>query len=537
MESKQNGSRGVWASSAALIIILVGGALYFLSTNSTQQSVVEQPQSIPPLDNTDASASTSRDLLLNSNQAVGVIATSTFDTEAKATSPISSASSTAIPPISTTKIASKPTASAAVVPSSVSQRGDWGTVRSAIGYTLQYPYKEIGAMWGGNSQVVFFFPSSVIAADASTSDKLGSDIHNIDLYGGLNILPIKATTTSVDFDDWIKAYHKKEDSRYGNDEKVLSEQVEKTQFAGLESRRYSRQLEGDKYQNSPHYARIEIFARNSSVIYLFSYLAPSEDTVFPRSGLAGKKYLTYVQSMSEKVLQTFMFDKSKVNSITVPKNPPEILTGAAKERREKLLTTLRTGVFYDPNTFYPEESDICIDGTSENASGTRGSLSPASGLFIAADDESADMHAYDTDGFHTGPVPTIPGFGAPIEEQARGIDSINLGSAGYGLSIQEMIDGRIELAGKKLNQIYLRINGDGNSCTIASLPLYVTPRTIATLPITAKGDIGPISYDVDGDGVQDMEISLLHPLTKQKEIDLREVLEDMMKTNNWTFSN
>lgn len=424
-----------------------------------------------------------------------------------------------------------------VVAAKVTRHDDWGVVRTALGFSLKYPYRDVGAMWGDDEsfQVIFYIPPTIIPLDATSSESLSSYLHNLRIFGGLDITVIKATTSSVNFDSWVNSYLHQEDTRYGNIEKVLSQKQTSGQFKGMEARTLIRQIEGPDTQKSPHYARVEIFARDGTYVYRFSHLSAPADkaTVLPQL----LTYLVKADVLAEEILGTFTFDKSNIFSITVPPPPTEILTGVAKIQREELLATLRKGPYWDEQATYPELYDPCVSGTSANQGETNSALHSASGIYIAGDELYADVHAYDTEGRHTGPMPMIPGFGyrAPMEEQVRSVDSINLGSAGYGLSVDDLFDGKIQLVGKQLGWIELRLSGDGNRCSIASIPLTITPRTIVTIPVTKSGDIGPISYDADGDQVEDLKISLLHPLTEQKTSELGFVIGDMIQTNHWVF--
>src|SRR3989338_3373329 len=410
---------------------------------------------------------------------------------------------------------------------------DWGVISSALGFSVKYPYKEIGAVWGddGKFQVSFYFSPTIISTDASTTEKLSKDIHNIDLYAGLSVTAIDpATSTVVNLKTWVQEYLRKE-NRNNRKEKLLSESITSATFGNVSGYRITRNIAGPKEQSSPRYKRIETFVQKGKFVYRASYLAPSTDTVFPRSGAVGKLYLERVQSLSQEVLKTFTFDTSTLNSIKVPKPQPLPLTGAAKTRRSALLAELRKGAFFDTNVFYPVPSDACEENSGEIASppaDSRKTFTPSIGIYISADTEFADLHAYDSSGGHTGPLPMIPGFyAAPIEEGARGVSSFDFGGPGYGLVIRENIKGKIEIIGKSYGDVDLEINGEGNSCSIAVAEIPTTPYSIGTLPMTESGDLGPIAYDVDGDGVQDFSFSLLHPPLPQKFKQLISVIEDM----------
>jgi hypothetical protein len=149
-----------------------------------------------------------------------------------------------------------------------------------------------------------------------------------------------------------------------------------------------------------------------------------------------------------------------------------------------------------------------------------------------SEEELVAIHGYDKEGWHTGPMPQIKGLGfrSPVEEWARGIDSVNLGSAGDGLSIRENINGKIVIEGKKYGLGDLQLSGDGNSCTLAELLIPITPFSVATIPMTSAGDLGPISYDIDGDEVEDFKISLIHPMLPRKIEELNALLTDMQSS-------
>lgn len=417
---------------------------------------------------------------------------------------------------------------------------DLGIVSSALGFSLKYPYKEVGVGWGedGLFQVLFSFSPKFIFTDGDIVEVLNEDIHNLRLHFGLGIAVVNPVADTSDLASWVKTFLQKEDTQYGNEEKVLSEQGEAIAFAGQEGYSVTRLIEGSEKQKSPHYTRKEIFIRKDSSVYRINYLASSEDTVFPRSGEAGRKYLEYIDGLSSEILSTFVFDGSEKTNIIVPKQSLPSLTGEAKERHEKMLASLRIGPFFDEKAMYPRYSsrEKCTSSlaSQKRSSGVLRSLRPSPGIYVSASDgvvdekEVVELHAYDENGGHTGPLPIPPGLGgASVEERAKNINWINLGSLGYGLSIHENINGRIEILGKKFSFAQLAMSGDGNSCEITSMFIPVTPYSIATLPMTQNGDFGPISYDIDGDGVEDFKWSLVHPLLPQKEKELRAVISDM----------
>lgn len=421
---------------------------------------------------------------------------------------------------------------------------DWGSVSSELGFSLRYPNKEIGAMWGDDEyfQVSFIFPPSVLSVGASTTEKITEDIYNLRLYNGMTITVVEDKGGTPDLKAWAKDFLKKEDGGYGNKGTVLSETITAATLAGQQGYRFTRLFEGGENQQKIHYTKEEIFVRKGKFIYRFSYLSTSNDTKFPRSGLAGKEYLERVGSISQEVLETFVFDGSQATKISVTKDSSKQPTGEAGIRREKLLVALRTPPYFDESTSYKPVSsrEKCDDGfSSKSNTSPAGSLHPFPGIYVGAgavmvgekNEDIIEIHAYDKMGNHTGPLPIIPWagsvFGAPREERAQGITQTNLGSIGYGLVVHENMDARIEVVGKKFTLANFRITGNGNDCTIAEMLIPITPYSVTTLPMTVAGDLGPLSYDIDGDGKKDFELSLLHPLLPQKQAELDAVITDM----------
>jgi len=210
----------------------------------------------------------------------------------------------------------------------------------------------------------------------------------------------------------------------------------------------------------------------------------------------------------------------------IPKDPK---TETIKQHRVKLLTALRAEPFFNQNTTYQAPRDECTTeaSSSNNSDTSKWNLAPSSGIDIGIDNEMADIHAYDKKGGHTGLIPKVPGYDFDFpEENALGVQFMKFGSHSY-LSINENIDGKIKIVGKKYGTAIFEIRGDGNTCGIVEITIPVTPYSVGTLPITSKGDIGPFSYDIDGDGKQDFILSLLHPLLPEKQIQLDAVIADM----------
>ncbi len=409
---------------------------------------------------------------------------------------------------------------------------DLGTVSSAFGFSLKYPFKETGAVWGDDEkfQAFFFFPPALVSADERTVKDLSSDIHNLRLSAGLEITVIE-TEAVADFLIWVKDFIAKEDIQNEDEEKVLSEKTAPITFAGLDGYQLTRQIEGSKHQLSPHYVREEIFVHKNKLVYRIRHLASSDDSVFPRSGVVGKKYLQQVDILSREIIKTFSFDESiTMSAISVPKIQPPQLSEEASVRRENLLAVLRKEPFFDKNSAYPILFSLERCSLKKSSQKNENVLTSSPGIYISISNDEANIHAYDEKDNHTGSIPPMPmvEYNMPTEEHAQGIRLINLGSLGRGLSIRENINGRIELVGKKFSIARLVISGEGNSCLIAEMDIPVTPYSIAILPMTIGGDFGPISYDIDGDGTQDFMWSLVHPLLPAKQLEISAVIEDMM---------
>jgi|GEM_PF-4049468 len=409
---------------------------------------------------------------------------------------------------------------------------NWGTVSSELGFSLRYPSDQAGAVWGDDEyfQVgVVIVPLSSAMGEA-VAEGVSRDLHNLNIFSGIMVTVIQ-DDPSVDLQDQIRSYLGKEGDRDRRG-KLLSEEWLPITFAGKQGYFLERLIEGAPEQGSPHFLRKEIFVRSGPFLHRFSYLDAAKDTVFPRSGLAGKEFLENAGKLSEEILGTFAFDGSDTTSIVVPKAPPPPLTDGEKRHRDALLTELRKLPYFDESVLYDSPSNPCQTGTlSESTDNMANTLTLSPGIFFVGDEEYVDLHGYDEEGRHTGAMPILPGYPRPIiESRARGIDSVDLFSKGNGLILSENIDGRIELVGKKYGFTGLRLSGDGNSCDIAYISVPTTPYSVATISLTSAGGIGPISYDIDGDGIKDFEISLLHPLLQEKNKQIQAVIADMMKT-------
>ncbi|KKP58999.1 MAG: hypothetical protein UR60_C0028G0021 [Candidatus Moranbacteria bacterium GW2011_GWF2_34_56] len=407
-----------------------------------------------------------------------------------------------------------------------------GVVTGELGFSIKYPSQNIKVIFNEEEifKSIFVIDYKVVKTNEETAKKLSSDIHNLDFWG--LILTAFEARKDIEFKSWVQNYlaELKKDRR---DEKVLSEEIKEEFFLDLKAYYAISSIQGPEHQSSPHYFRKEFFIKKDQYIYHFSYLAPALDTSFTRSGEMGKKYLEYVNNVSEEIIKTFRFDSSTVTSNILPKHAFKP-SDDKKEEFNNILDNLRQGPYFDTAAKYPEISnkDKCVVKNNElqnDGYEGEGDLQSPSGVYFSIDEESAEIHAYDEKNNHTG---QMPGFEAPgfIEERARGLDSINLGSRGYGISLQENLNGRIEIVGKAFGYTSFGIAGDGNRCTVLDMFIPVTPHSVCKLPITINGDFGPFSCDIDGDGKEDYLYSLIYPLLEQKQKDIENII-DMMKNN------
>ena len=406
-----------------------------------------------------------------------------------------------------------------------------GSITSDLGFSLKYPYKEIGSIleYDKRFKVNMFFPPSIISLDATSTTDLYDDIVGLGLVSGVTISVIENNTLKTDFKSWIKNYISNKENQYGKNETILLQKISSSTFAGMNGYVVNLSIEGPKSQLSPHYTRNEIFVTKRKLIFRISTLSSSIDTTFPRSGLLGKQYLQRVDDISKEILKTFAFDKSKETGINIPKLSALKLTGISKYNREKLLSALRSKPFFDEKETYPDPPIKCESGISAIKTETKNDLDLSQAIYISVDGGNADIHAYDSYGRHTGYTPVIPWLGGPsVDENIVGVD-FNSYSKKQTLSIRENLNGRIEIIGKEYGLAKFEVSGEGNSCNIVYIDIPVTPYSVATLPMTKEGDIGPFSYDIDGDGMQDFTLSLLHPLLPQKLLQVYDVINDMVK--------
>ncbi|MFA6183548.1 MAG: hypothetical protein WC682_00420 [Parcubacteria group bacterium] len=411
--------------------------------------------------------------------------------------------------------------------------GELGIVTSELGFSIKYPHENIKVIFDEDEvfRSTFIIDYRVIETSEEISKKLSSDIHNLDFWGlTLTALEIKS---DVDIRDWIQKYlvDLKKDR---DDEKVLSEEIKEEKFLDLKSYYVLSSIQGPDHQSSPHYFRKEFFIKKDNYVYHFSYLAPASDTNFTRSGEMGKKYLEYVDAVSEEIIKTFKFDDSSITANVLPKNKFNSTDGK-KEEFDNALNSLKQEPFFDTTKKYPEISnkekcELKDDGLQNDKHKGEGNLQSSPGVYFSIDDQSAEIHAYDEKNNHTGQMPGFEESGF-IEERAEGFNSINLGSRGYGISLQENLNGRIEIIGKAFGYTSFGISGDGNRCTVLDIFIPVTPYSICKLPITVSGDFGPFSCDIDGDGSEDYIYSLIYPPLEQKKKEIENVMSIMIKNN------
>ncbi len=403
---------------------------------------------------------------------------------------------------------------------------DWGTVSSNLGFSFQYPYKQIGAMIGdaGMFSVAFILNPAIVFPDASSTEQVSELITNEMLMGSFDIAAIQDNSKGGDLKIWAKNFLNNSSSTSDSDDKTktLSEKVTSATLGGVSGYQLTDVIED--LNKKINYIQNNIFARKSGYIYYASYLSPASNT----PALLGT-YLKQVASTSVAVLNTFTFDKSTTTAITVPNPVQSSLSGVAATRRENLLTALRTGPFFDMSATYPASQDYGCDASSTSVVTNATTTDVFTGeLYLSVDSDDATIDMYDTKGDHTGFLPPIPGFSVQGQSQQE-IPDVQLSTFGSVnlFDIENVFDGKIVITGKKYGMASLRIASDDNSCAILDTYIPTTPYSIATIPMSTTGDIGPISYDIDGDGKEDFQISLIQPLLSLKQKQIGAVISDM----------
>ncbi|EKE21338.1 MAG: hypothetical protein ACD_7C00278G0004 [uncultured bacterium] len=408
-----------------------------------------------------------------------------------------------------------------------------GVVTSKLGFSMKYSPENVKVVFNTlevfQSVFVVDFGSAGVGKEAS--GQLNSDMDDLN-FQGLFLTAIEVDS-NTEFGTWIQDYLADlKDER--NSEKVLSENITEENFLDLKAYYVLSSVQGPDSQNNPHYSRKEFLIKKDNYVYHFSYLAPAPDTNFIRSREAGKKYLEYVDAVSEEMIKTFRFDSSTVTANILPKyafKPSD----DKKEEFDNILDNLRQGPFFDTTKKYSKISsqDRCaIKNNNIQNDNYKGEnyLQSSPGVFFSISPESAEINAYDEEGNHTGKV---SGFeeSEVIEELAVGFDSINLFMEGYGIGMRENLSGRIEIVGKAFGYANFEISGDGNQCIVSEMFIPVTPYLICKLPITISGDFGPFSCDIDGDGSEDYLYSLIYPPLEQKKKEIESIMGIMMQNN------
>lgn len=404
-------------------------------------------------------------------------------------------------------------------------------VTSELGFSMKYPHKNIKVLFNEEElfKAIFMVDPAAIETNEEILKKLGSDIHNLHFWG-LIVTAFEIKSNS-EFGNWVEKYivELKKDR---DEESVLGEEIKEDEFLNLKAYRILFSIQGPDHQGSPLYLRKEIFVKKDQFIYHFSYLTPAPDTSFTRSGEAGKKYLKYVETVSEEIIKTFKFDNSSARSNILPKNKFN-LNENKKEEFNNILINLRKDPSFDTSKKYPDISnkEKCVfkdDILQINKYNSEQELQSPPGVYFSVNEESAEIHAYDEKNNHTGKMSGFDESGF-VEEGAEGFDSIYLGSRGYGISLKKNLKGRIEIVGKAFGYTGFGIAGDGNDCIILDISMPTTPYSICKLPITDKGDFGPFSCDIDGDGSEDYLYSLIYPPLEQKKKEIESIMGIMME--------
>lgn len=407
---------------------------------------------------------------------------------------------------------------------------DWGKVTTRLGFSFRYPSKETSAAWGDDGDFQVYATLSPVAVTSSEDllYKILGELQAFHLNPGLEVIVFKDKT--VDLKEWNRKYNEQERGKYG--EKILSEDSVVTTFAGEKGIFVSRTVEVGNTKTSFKFRQNELVIKKNETIYRFAFIGAVAGSILPSSGETGNRLLTKSEEISKKILGTFVFDGSNAYTITVPKGTLPSLSDGDRAQRDNLLAELRTGPYYDEKVFYSPTQDPC--SSEESSEGTTvGTLQSPSNVAFKIDESVAEIHGYNAVGEHTGVLPYIAIQGALSynfpEQMVRGMKISSFGSSVY-LSVSENLDGKVVIRGKKYTVTQLTLTRDGNSCDIVTLELPLTPYSEATIPMTSKGDIGPISVDLDGDEKEDLEISLLHPLFPKKLLEAQNVIFSMLNT-------
>lgn len=408
-----------------------------------------------------------------------------------------------------------------------------GTVSSEFGFALKYPQKIVQASFGDDErfQAIFAFFPMAMQISEDDLEKINSDINNVNLYAGLNVR-VYDYDGAAELSQWASDLVRNERDA-GRRGKIVSQEDEEVLFSETKGRIITAKINGSDSGSRLSYAIRNIFIIKGSYIYRFSYLVPTEDAYLLKSGETGKKYLQQVGDISAGILKSLVFDGSKQSKIVVAKTKrtPK-MSDDSRSRLEELLTVLRQEPFFGNKEKYPviSNKEACKKGTSlindPGAYSNEKEMQPASAAYFGVDKKYAKLHAYDVNGNHTGMIPNIFGLGADemMEEQAEGFQSILISSDMEGISMHDNVDGKIEVVGKDFSFVDFRITGDGNECVIAEMFLPATPFSVCTLKMNVNGNIGPFSCDIDGDEQEDLKISLVHPLTPEKQNELVEAM-------------
>lgn len=150
---------------------------------------------------------------------------------------------------------------------------------------------------------------------------------------------------------------------------------------------------------------------------------------------------------------------------------------------------------------------------------------------VLVEKEDFEINAFDKDGGHTGFLEPVNKNTNEVryESNAKGTNFINSADYdsryGVGIPVGENIN--VTLVSKKVGMSYIDIDVSDSGFDRARVP--VGNFSILKIPFTEK-DIGPILYDVDGDGNTDLKISTHEDIKKDVFLKLMTAifaLEDM----------
>ena len=240
-----------------------------------------------------------------------------------------------------------------------------------------------------------------------------------------------------------------------------------------------------------------------------------------------------IAKIKREVADILASDKAKYFTLYKPPQFP------GDQELDRMLTSIRRTTY--SSTLRKVPRDPCASGTAEILKDKTSTFSPAPGLYFSLRTskhgepiEGFEVQAFDADGGHIGPVesdPSSPWYPLALpEERSRYWDFRGYGAVSM-FSLDQMVDTKLVFKGRRYDLFPdIELRGEGNGCGITnSIDIPMTPYSTVTLPITKKGDIGPMLYDINGDGKSDFEISLVYEMSSEQKILLYKIINQLSK--------